>query len=84
MNQVKTDFCNRLGHKRLETLLRIGKEGSEIKDFDPDCYISMWYQDKVRWLSAAKPHNYLKKKRKSSLNQGSNYRFALRKLRSEF
>ena len=47
MNRVTADFRNRLGQKRLETLLQIGEEGPEIKDFDPDCYISMWYQDKV-------------------------------------
>ena len=63
MNRIKTDFRNRLGQKRLVTLLRIGEEGPEIKDFDPDCYISMRYQDKVRRVSAAKPHNYQKKKK---------------------
>ena len=62
MNRVKTDFHNRLGQKRLETLLQIGGEGPEIKDFEPDCYISMWYQDKVRRESAAKLLNYQKKK----------------------
>ena len=61
INRVKTDFRNRLDQKRLGTLLRIGEEGPEIKDFDPDCYINMWYQDKVQRVSAAKPHNYLKK-----------------------
>ena len=66
MNRIKTDFRNRLGQKRLVTLLRIGEEGPEIKDFDPDCYISMRYQDKVRRVSAAKPHNYQKKNKKSS------------------
>ena len=63
MNRIKTDFRNRLGQKRLVTLLRLGEEGPEIKDFDPDCYISMRYQDKVRRVSAAKPHNYQKKKK---------------------
>ena len=65
MNRIKTDFRNRLGQKRLVTLLRLGEEGPEIKDFDPDCYISMRYQDKVRRVSAAKPHNYQKKKKEN-------------------
>ena len=68
MNRVKTDFHNRLGQKRLETLLQIGGEGPEIKDFEPDCYISMWYQDKVRRESAAKLLNYQKKKSSSASN----------------
>ena len=58
MNRVKIDFCNRLCQERLETLLGIDPG---IKDFDLDCYISMWYHDKVRRVSAAKPHNYPKK-----------------------
>ena len=66
MNRVKIDFRNWLGQKRLETLLRIGEEGPEIKDFDLDCYISMWYQDKVGRVSTVKPHNYPKKKKSSS------------------
>ena len=44
--------------------------GSWDKDFDPDCYISMWYQDKVWWVSAAKPHNYPKKRKCSSASNG--------------
>ena len=70
MNQVKTDFSKQLGKKRLETLLRIREEGPEIKDFDCDCYITMWYQDKLRWVSAAKPHNYPKKRKSSSASNG--------------
>ena len=46
MNRVKTDFHNRLVQKRLETLLRIGGEGPEIKGFEPDCYISMCIKTK--------------------------------------
>ena len=61
MNRVKIDFRNWLGQKRLETLLQIGEEGPEIKDFDPDCYISMWCQDKVQRVFTVKPQNYPKK-----------------------
>ena len=71
MNQVKTNFHNWLGQKRLETLLQIGEEDPEIKDLDPDCYISMWYQDKVRGVSAVKPHNYPKKRKSSSASNGN-------------
>ena len=40
-----------------------------MKDFDPHCYVSMWYQDNVRQISAAKPHNYPKtRKSLSALN----------------
>ena len=51
-------------------MLLIREEGPEIKDFDPDCYISMRYQDKVRWVSAAKPYNYQKKRKSLSASNG--------------
>ena len=48
MNPVKTEFQNRLGQVRLETLL------IQIVTF------SKWYEEKIRRVSAVKPHNYWK------------------------
>ena len=48
MNLVKTEFQNRLGQVRLETLL------IQIVTF------SKWYEEKIRRVSAVKPHNYSK------------------------
>ena len=54
LNRIKSDARNRVGQTRLETLLRIGEEGESIELFEPDKYIDVWYQDKVRRFSGAK------------------------------
>ena len=49
MNRVKTDFCNRLSRPRLDTCLRAGGDRStSIEDFNPDCVIECWWNEK-RW-----------------------------------
>ena len=58
LNGVKSDALNRVGQIRLETLLRIGEEGESIKLFEPDKYIDVWYQDKVRRFSGATKRKY--------------------------
>ena len=57
MNRVKTDFRNRLSQSRLDTCLRVGEEGSDIKNFDPDCIIDRWWIEKDRRLKSG-PHDY--------------------------
>ena len=55
------NYRNRLGQERLKHLLRIGEEGPEIEEFDADVFMGFWYDWKVRWMKAAKPHKYPKK-----------------------
>lgn len=65
MNRVKTDWRNKLGRERLDSCLRISEEGESIEDFNPDGAIEIWYEQKVRRISAAKPHRYPEKRQKS-------------------
>ena len=57
MNRVKTDFRNRLSRSRLDTCLRVGEEGSDIKNFDPDRVINHWWIEKERRLKSG-PRDY--------------------------
>ena len=57
MNKVKIDFCNRLSQSRLDTCLRVGEEGSDIKNFDPDRVINRWWIEKERRQKSG-PHDY--------------------------
>ena len=57
MNRVKTDFCNRLSRSRLDACLRVGEEGSDIKNFYPDWVINCWWIEKERRLKSG-PHDY--------------------------
>ena len=57
INRVKTDFRNRLSRSRLDTCLRVGEEGSGIKNFDPDRVINYWWIEKERCLKSG-PHDY--------------------------
>ena len=47
MNQIKTESCNRLEQERLDTQIRIGEEGMNIIEFNPDPHIKKWYANKV-------------------------------------
>ena len=58
MNQRKTDSRNRFGQERLDTQMRVGKEGVSIVELNPDPYIQKWCEDKVRRINGAKPRNY--------------------------
>ena len=60
--RVKNDWQNKLGHDRLEALLRISEERPSIENFNPDIAIESWYNKKVRRLSAG-PQNYQKKRK---------------------
>ena len=62
MARVKTDWRNRLGRDRLDALLRIGEDGPEMTNFDPSNAMTLWYNDKVRRLTAG-PHNYPKSRK---------------------
>ena len=68
MNRVKTDFRNKLSRERLEMCLRISEEGEKIEDFDPNESIKVWYNQKVRRISVAKPHKYPAKQKKTGDN----------------
>lgn len=46
----------------LDACLRVGEEGSSLEEFDPDKAISLWYEKKVRRLSAT-PHRYPAKRK---------------------
>ena len=59
--QIKTDFRNRLSRSRLDNCLRV-REGSSIKDFEPDGVINCWSTEKERRLKSC-PHNYPANKR---------------------
>ena len=47
MNQIKTQSRNRPGHERLDTQIRVGEEGVNIIEFNPDPYNEKWYANKV-------------------------------------
>ena len=64
MLRVKNDWPNKLGHDRLEALLRISEEGPSIENFNHDIAIKSWYNEKIRRLSAGW-HNYPKKRKAS-------------------
>ena len=48
---------NRLSRSRLDTCLCVGEEGSDIKNFDPDRVINLWWIEKERLLKSG-PHDY--------------------------
>ena len=55
MNRIKTDSRNRLGQERLEIQLRVGEEGVPVQEFEPDRFIQIWYEEKVRRMKGEKP-----------------------------
>ena len=62
---VKTDFRNRLGRRLLDACLRVSEDGPELEMFDPDPAISLWYEQKIRRLSASS-HKYPKKRKNTT------------------
>ena len=42
--------------------MRVGEEGVTIADFEPDSYIKVGFEEKVRNLNGAKPRNYPSKR----------------------
>ena len=62
------NYHKHLGQERLKHLLRIGEEGLEIEEFDADVFMGFWYDWKVRWMKAAKPHKYPKKQKSNQIS----------------
>lgn len=62
MARVKTDYRNRLGRDLLDACLRVGEEGPPLEEFNPDPSISLWFERKVRRLSASS-HKYPTKRK---------------------
>ena len=69
MKRVKSDWRNRLSRERLDTLLRIGEDGPQVTDFNPDIYIDSWFNSKVR-RSNSGPHKYPEKRQKAQNQDG--------------
>ena len=61
MNRVKTIERNHLGRDRLDLYLRVGEEGPDIEEFDPDIVIDLRFSEKVRRLTAG-PHQPKRKR----------------------
>ena len=55
MNRVKAIERNRLGRDCLDLYLRVGEEGPDIEESDPDIVIDLQFSEKVRRLTAG-PH----------------------------
>ena len=47
MNRIKTESHNRFGQEKLDTQIRVGEEGVNITEFNPDPHIEKWYANKV-------------------------------------
>ena len=45
MKRIKTESRNQLGQERLDTQIRVGEEGVNILEFNPDPYIEKWYRN---------------------------------------
>ena len=69
MNCVKTDWRNRLSRARPDTLLHIGEDGPQVKDFNPDIYIDSWCNSKIRRLNSGQ-HKYPEKHQKAQNQDG--------------
>ena len=53
MNNVKTDFCNRLSRSRLYMCLHFREQGLSIKDFKSDHLIDHLWTEKERHLKSS-------------------------------
>ena len=49
--------ANRFGQERLDTQIRVGEEGVNIIEFNPDPCVEKWYANKVQCINGAKPRN---------------------------
>ena len=66
MLRVKSDWRNRLTRDHLDSLLRINEEGESLKIFNPEPAISLWFNNKVRRLTAFSDRNSTMKRQKRS------------------
>ena len=66
MSRIKTDRRNRLGQKRLNNLMIISEEGTFVEDFNPDCAINAWYDEKMRRFGGETSHKYPAKKARTN------------------
>ena len=71
INRIKTESRNRLRQERLDTHVRVGEEGVNIIEFNPDPYIEKWYANKVQRINGAKPRNYPSKRRSVDFSTSS-------------
>ena len=55
--QGKNDWRNKLGHHRVEALLRVSEKGPNIENFNPDITVESWCNEKVRRLSVGPLNN---------------------------
>ena len=65
MLRVKSDWRNRSTRDHLDSLLRIN-EGESLKMFNPESAINLWFNDKVRRLTASLRVNSTMKRQKRS------------------
>ena len=66
MLRVKSDWRNRLTRDHLDSLLRINEEGESLKMINPESAINLWFNDKVRRLTASLRINSTMKRQKRS------------------
>ena len=70
INRVKAIKRNRLGRDHLDLHLRVGEEGPDIEEFDPDIKIDLWFSEKVRQLTAG-PHQPKRKRENDRQGTGA-------------
>ena len=73
MNRIKTESCNQLGQKRLDTQICIEEEGANIIEFIPDQYIEKWYTNKVPRINGAKHRKYPSKSQSADSSTSSGH-----------
>ena len=66
MLRGKSDWHNQLNKDHLDSLLRINKEGENLKMFNPEPAINLWFNDKVRRLTASSHRSSSIKRQKRS------------------
>ena len=66
MLRDKSDWCNRLTRDHLDLLLRINEDGETLKMLSREPAIRLWFNDKVRRLTASSHKNSRMKRQKRS------------------
>ena len=66
MLRVKSDWRNQFTRDHLNSLLQINEEGGSLKMFNPESAINLWFNDKVRRLTASLRINSTMKRQKRS------------------
>ena len=64
MLRMKSDWRNQLAGDHLNSLLRINEEGESLKMFNPEPTINLWFNDKVRRLTASSHRSSTMKRQK--------------------